>query len=80
MGVLDCDWPLRRRRECVLHVNTNTKSLKGFHPGKSLIFSPAFITATERSRLEGGESNEYQTAAFASAYHVINSQFFNYSP
>lgn len=38
----------------MLHVNTNTKSLKGFHPGKSLILSQAFITATERSRLQGG--------------------------
>lgn len=28
------DWPQRSRQRCAQHVNTNTKSLKGFHPGE----------------------------------------------
>lgn len=44
------DWPQRSRRRCVQHVNTNTKSLKGLHPGElsAFLHSQAFITAIER--------------------------------
>lgn len=75
------DWPQRSRQRCAQHVNTNTKSLKGFHPGEisARLRSQAFVTALERKWTGGGRGKAYQISTFARAYRAIESHFHLFS-
>lgn len=75
------NWPQRSRRRCAQHVNTNPKSLKGFHPGEisARLRSQAFIIALERKWIRAGGGKAYQMSTFARAYRAVESHFHLFS-